>query len=152
MGWFSIIWWWPWSWLRLMPIDSQWLLLIDYDDNHDWRFIDDNLSWLMIMIMDADLSWSIMTGHGWRLTDWLIDWLIDYRQDHDYNSQRVIWADRPLVINMLLISVGQHIVCICIYVYVCMHVFYTSLCMYMYPCIYIYIYDIFIFNILLISI
>ena len=60
---------------RLIHNDCCWLIMmiIMIDDllmtiHHDW--------WLMIMIISEDLSWSIMTAHGWRLTDWLIDWSI----------------------------------------------------------------------------
>ena len=74
-----------------MPIDSQWLLLMDYDDNHDWRFIDDNLSWLMTD--DNDHKWRFImidNDRTWMTTDWLVDWLIDHKHDHDYNSLRAI--------------------------------------------------------------
>ena len=40
VDWLVIIWR-TWVVIMIMPIDSRCLLLIDYDEKHDWWFIDD---------------------------------------------------------------------------------------------------------------
>ena len=91
------------SWLWLMPNDPRWLLLIDYDDNHDWRFTDDD--WSRMMTDNNDYRWWFIMIYNDRLvmTNWLTDWLIDWWKYHDNkishnsNSQQAIYADRALV-------------------------------------------------------
>ena len=36
VDWLVIIWWWTWVVIMIMPIDSRCLLLIDFDEKHDW--------------------------------------------------------------------------------------------------------------------
>ena len=84
-----------WVVIMIMPIDMHCLLLIDYDEKHDWWFIDDNWLWMM---NDKDHRWWFIIDNdkSWMITDWQTDWLIDWWQYHDYkichnsSSQRAI--------------------------------------------------------------
>ena len=76
VDWLVIIWRWTWVVIMIMPIDSRFSLLIDYDEKHDWWFSDDNWSWLM----NDDKGhrwWFIVIDNEVMDDKWLTDLLID---------------------------------------------------------------------------
>ena len=79
VDWLVIIWW--WSWILIVDYAHWFTSLIDYDEKHDWRSIDD---WSWMMTDDNDYRWwfiMIDNGRSWMMTDWQTDWLTEWMID-----------------------------------------------------------------------